>query len=82
MQEIEDKQESSAQGSVARKFVTKCPKCGHTKFLVGVISREGYDGETGEWSDFEVDEIGDADCENCGGTFIFDELVREEISCQ
>jgi len=85
MQEIKEKQGSGAQvSSAAKKFVTKCPKCGHTMFSVEVIAFQDYDGETDEWLGCEVVETRE-DCEpylckNCGQTFRYEELNHEEVS--
>lgn len=85
MKEIKEKQESGAQVStVAKKFVTKCPKCGHTMFSVEVIAYQDYDGETDEWLGCEVVETRE-DCEpylckNCGQTFRYEELNHEEVN--
>ncbi len=85
MEEIKERQGSGAQVSgAAKKFVTKCPKCGHTMFSVEVIAYQDYDGETDEWLGCEVVETRE-DCEpyfckNCEQAFRYEELNHEEVN--
>jgi len=84
MQEIKERQGSSARSGAAKKFVTKCPKCGHTKFLVDVRAIEDYDGETNESLGCEVlgarVDCKPYFCKNCEQTFRYEELNHEEVS--
>jgi len=83
MQEIVAEQESSAQGSAAKKFVAKCPKCGHTDFSVEVIAFQDYDGQADEWQGCEVVETrqdcAPYFCKNCVKTFRYEELNHQEV---